>query len=84
MSRVVEIVLYSQPSCGPCASIKGFFKRHQIPYLEIDVQAVPEALEKIQALGYRQTPVTEVVTESGSYHWGGLDMARLTHLKSTR
>lgn len=81
MSAIKEIVLYSQPGCGPCASIKGFFRRHQISFMEVDVTQVPEALERIQALGYRQTPVTEVVTTTGSYHWGGLDIARLNHLK---
>lgn len=80
---VQEITLYSQPSCGPCVAIGSALKRKEIPYTPADISVDDQAREFIAGLGYTGTPVIHVRTETGSYHWQGMNTDRLNKLIKT-
>lgn len=60
-----KVVLYGQPSCGPCMAVKASLDRAGFDYEYVDVTASPEALAHVQDLGYAHTPVIE----NGDDHW---------------
>ena len=53
-------VLYSQPDCPGCDSVRDFFASHGIPYLERDIAHDSEAYHDFLALGLPSTPVIVV------------------------
>lgn len=81
MSRPKEVILYTQPGCGPCVAVKRFLVKHEIAHLTLDIRENPEALKRVQELGYNGTPVVEVVTRDGNFHWKDFRIDKLTHLK---
>lgn len=81
MGRVKEVILYTQPGCGPCVSTKRFLEKYQIAHMTLDIREFPEAAEKVRGLGYQGTPVVEVITSSGGFHWNGFRIDKLNHLR---
>ena len=51
----MELVVLSQPACGPCTLVKNYLREEDIPFREIDIVSEPEAIEKYGVMG---TPVT--------------------------
>ena len=49
-----QIVLYSTSWCPHCRQVKEYFKEHQIPYLNRDVEADQQAREDLFAVAAKQ------------------------------
>jgi glutaredoxin len=49
--------VYWQPGCSSCLKTKEFLTRNGIEYESVNVRAVPEALDRLSALGARSIPV---------------------------
>lgn len=60
-------IVYTQPGCGPCVSVKAKLRKLDVPFEEIDVTQGDNA-ERVRALGYQGTPVT--VRPDGTSHHG--------------
>jgi glutaredoxin len=56
-ARPGEVVIYTTPTCGYCTQALAHLKRRNIPYLQKDVSAHPEARAEWQALGGRGVPL---------------------------
>ena len=53
----MELIVYSANWCRDCREAKRFLAQHQIPYKEIDIEAVPGAAEEvIRNVGKRAIP----------------------------
>ena len=55
-----NVILYSQPGCAPCFAARMFLKSRAISFEYKDIQASPEALSELMALGSRSTPTLVV------------------------
>jgi glutaredoxin len=55
-----DVVVYTQPGCAHCVTVKQFLVRHGVPYTERDVARDDRAFRELIDLGYRSTPVTTV------------------------
>lgn len=53
----MQILVYSAPWCRDCREAKRFLDANRIPYIEIDVETTPGAMEEIVArVGKRAIP----------------------------
>ena len=53
----MDLTLYSASWCRDCREAKRFLQKHQIPYNEIDIEAVPGAGEEVlRNVGKRAIP----------------------------
>jgi glutaredoxin len=53
----MDVVMYSTAWCRDCRAAKQFLDEHEIPYTEIDVDAVPSAADEvIRHVGKRAIP----------------------------
>ena len=56
-----KIKVYSTPDCAYCWTLKGFLKKHNIEFEEIDIFLDQEAKEEmIKKTGQKEVPVMEV------------------------
>lgn len=69
---MTSITVYTQPSCGPCGSVKRWLTSQNIPYEE-------KGIEETISAGYRSTPVT---TGMGMTIFG-FNIAELNKLKDS-
>ena len=53
----MELTVYSAPWCRDCREAKRFLDKHEIPYQEIDIEAVPGAAYAVESnTGKRAIP----------------------------
>jgi glutaredoxin len=55
-----EIIMFSSQSCHYCAIARSFFKKHNLPYIENDIDQSIEHREMFYRLGGRGTPLVIV------------------------
>ena len=56
-----KVKVYSTPDCAYCWTLKGFLKKHNIEFEEIDIFIDQEAKEEmIKKTGQKEVPVMEV------------------------
>lgn len=63
----MTVTVYSKPSCVQCEATKRELDRRGIAYHLVDLEADPEALARVTAMGHRQAPVVV----AGDEHWSG-------------
>ncbi|MGD8171316.1 glutaredoxin-like protein NrdH [Vibrio sp. TRT 21S02] len=63
----MDVIIYSKPACVQCVATQKAMAAKNIRYKSIDLTQDSHALEKVQALGYREVPVVVV----GERHWSG-------------
>ena len=63
---VHTVILYSQPSCGPCVGVESYLKSASIPYEKRNIREDEAAAARVEELGYRGTPVIE--HSGGHFH----------------
>jgi glutaredoxin-like protein NrdH len=72
----MTITVYTKPGCVQCDATERALGKKGIAHRTVDVTNSPEALERIQALGYMQAPV--VVTDHD--HWSGFRPDKIEEL----
>jgi len=55
-----EVVVYTQPGCGPCAAVKEFLASHGVDFVERDIRQDPSALADLRRVGALATPTVIV------------------------
>jgi len=56
-----KVKVYSTPDCAYCWTLKGFLKKHNIEFEEVDIFLDQEAKEEmIKKTGQKEVPVMEV------------------------
>jgi mycoredoxin len=62
-----NVIMYGAEWCGDCRRSKRFLDKNNVPYTYIDVEADPEASDKVIAIngGMRSIPV--IIFEDGSH-----------------
>jgi glutaredoxin len=50
------LTIYSKTTCPFCVNAKSYLSQNQIPYVEIDVEQDPAALDFIRNEGHRTVP----------------------------
>lgn len=63
----MTVTVYSKPSCVQCDATYRALDRKGVAYQVIDLSQDSDAMEAVQAMGYRQVPV--VVADND--HWAG-------------
>lgn len=53
----MTVTIYSKPNCPHCNIVKAQFKKHNVPFTEVDITKNPDALERIKAQGFAQAPI---------------------------
>ncbi len=71
-----QVIVYTQPGCGPCAAEKEFLNNNGVEFEERDIRANPEYLRELMELGAQATPTTLVDEEVIM----GFDRAKLSDL----
>ncbi len=71
-----QVIVYTQPGCGPCAAEKEFLAKHGIDFEERDIRENPEYVRELLELGAQATPTTLV----GETVVMGFDRAKLSEL----
>lgn len=61
----MTVTVYSKPNCPHCNIVKAQFKKHNVPFTEVDITKNPDALERIKARGFTQAPI--VFSEDDSF-----------------
>jgi len=51
-----KVVMFSSTYCPACGQVKSFFKKHDIAYLEFDIEKSTAARSYFERLGGRGTP----------------------------
>ena len=54
---MTDVTIYSKPNCPHCNIVKAQFKKHNVPFTEVDITKNPDALERIKAQGFTAAPV---------------------------
>ena len=53
----MEIIVYSAPWCPHCRDAKRFLDQHQLPYTDINIDAIPKAADEVmKRTGKRAIP----------------------------
>lgn len=52
-----EVVLYATSWCGYCAKTREFLAKHNVRYIEYDIEKSSEGKEQYEALGKKGVPV---------------------------
>ena len=52
-----QIIVYSQPGCGPCIAVTRHLRKAGVGFEVRDVRADEQAAAEVAALGYQGTPV---------------------------
>lgn len=55
------VTVYGQPGCMPCKHTTRRLDRAGVPYTYVDVTTDPAAFQAVRDMGYKSTPVVEVV-----------------------
>lgn len=71
-----KVTVYSKKDCMQCNFTKKWLKERNVPYTELNVEEVEEALSKIKEMGYQAVPV--IVTETEN--WYGFQPDKLAKL----
>lgn len=50
------IIMYSQPTCGPCYTAKDWLQHENLPFEVRDIRAEPKFIEELIELGVGMTP----------------------------
>jgi len=58
-----EIIMYGTQSCGYCIIAKAFFKKHNLPYTEHDIEKSEKSMQMFYLLGGRGTPLVIINKE---------------------
>ena len=61
-----EFTIYSTPWCGYCHRLKGQLDREGIPYVEVDIEAQPDAAEIVERVNGGSRTVPTLVFGDGS------------------
>lgn len=72
------VKVYTKTVCQPCRFTKEFLKDKSIPFVEINVEEQPSALEELKLAGYMGVPVVAIGSLDNS--WQGLRPDRLEEL----
>jgi glutaredoxin-like protein NrdH len=70
------IEIYTQPNCMPCTQTKKYFENNGIEYISKDVTESSIALQELQDLGFKSTPVIK----NGNDVWSGFKPEKLRAL----
>ena len=54
------VVLYATSWCQYCEKTRQFFREHDIPYIEYDIERSEQGLRQYEALGVRGVPVVNM------------------------
>jgi glutaredoxin-like protein NrdH len=73
------LVIFTQPTCGPCHRAMEYMDANGIPYKAFDIRENDLALRTIQELGYMRTPV--FLAPDGE-HWSGVSREKLDQYKA--
>ncbi|QFT45406.1 Glutaredoxin-like protein NrdH [Roseivivax sp. THAF40] len=63
----MTITVYSKPACVQCTATTRALDARGLPYEVVDLTENAAAMDRVQALGYRQAPVVI----AGDDHWAG-------------
>ncbi|QFS85134.1 glutaredoxin-like protein NrdH [Roseivivax sp. THAF197b] len=63
----MTITVYSKPACVQCTATTRALDARGLPYEVVDLTEDAAAMDRVQALGYRQAPVVV----AGEDHWAG-------------
>lgn len=55
----MQVVVYTQSNCAPCATVKRYLDSKEIPYEEYD-RETPEYKAMVEETGISTTPVVKV------------------------
>ncbi|VAW59955.1 hypothetical protein MNBD_GAMMA08-1120 [hydrothermal vent metagenome] len=58
-----EIIMYGTQSCHYCVLVKDFFKKHNLNYIEYDIDTSAKNMEMFRILGGRGTPLVIINNE---------------------
>ena len=53
-----SVILYTQPSCGPCHQEAEFLSQMGVEFVSKDIRADKAALKELLDAGFQSTPVT--------------------------
>ncbi len=60
------LTMYSTPWCGYCVRLKGQLEREGIEFVEVDIEAHPEAADVVMAINDGNQTVPTMVFPDGS------------------
>lgn len=64
-----QVVVYGQPGCQQCKTMKRHLDTKQVEYQYIDVTEDEKAMKWLDDMGYQSVPVTRI----GFTHFAGFD-----------
>lgn len=73
-----NVTVYSQPGCMPCTMTMRQLDKLGVAYTSIDITTDPDAASRLQAGGWRTTPVVsvsrrgDVVAVWSGFRWGAI------------
>lgn len=73
----MTVTVYTKPACVQCTATTNALKSKGVEYTLVDLTKDPEAMARIQNLGYRQAPVVTV----GDDHWSGFRPDKIAGLQ---
>ena len=74
----MKVTVYEKNNCVQCEATKRWLRKAKIEFDTVNLEENPEAMAKVQEMGYNAAPV--VITDIES--WSGFRISKLEHLKS--
>ena len=72
------VKVYTKTVCQPCRFTKEFLKNNSIPFIEVNIEEQPSAIDELKLAGYMGVPVVAVGSLDNS--WQGFRPDRLEEL----
>ena len=74
----MKVTVYTKSNCVQCEATKRWLRKGKIEFDTVNLEESPEAMAKIQEMGYSAAPV--VITDVDS--WSGFRISKLENLKA--
>src|SRR5699024_8522915 len=77
-----DVILYTQPGCGPCIGLKRKLTTDGPIFREVNIREAAGAQARVAELGYTGTPVVEYTDAAGErQHFHGFQAGILEDIK---
>lgn len=60
----MEVMIFTNAGCRSCQQAKSFLAEHNVPFVERDLAADPNAVKELMSAGFRMLPVIRVGTQA--------------------
>lgn len=80
-----HLTVYTKPNCPMCKATRTYLEKHNIPYIEAQLETNPQIIETAKQHHILTAPIVTITTPDGNIQdiWGGFNPTKLKALQHT-